>query len=577
MKRLTRFAPIAALLLVPTFATAQAKLVEAFELERNGRFLEAARTYREALNDQPASLPALLGLERVSEPIDQQDSVLRYVMLALEQAPGNRFIRSVELRAWATAGNSDSLAAAAARWIDQEPDSPDPYREWAFAVSQRGDLIEAQRILTMGGERLGNSSLARELAQLWVVTGEWVRAAQYWADASRADPGQASTAALSLARTNLQNRDDVINVLIRGEERDPAQLVAANLLAVWNRPVEGWVLLDRALPEDPAMALGILRGFVDRVRRLRGPRSAKSRGLALQRIAELTTGSFSENARLEAARAFAEAGDREIAEQLLGEITVDSTVVTPSQAGAMASLIGVMAASGRVDEAEGRFNQWSDRLLISDVSGLRISLAWAWVLKDSLDRAESIVESDSSISVMDTRGWISLFRGHVKGATEMFRAAGPLVGTREESTRRTGMMALLQVIGRDTVPEFGVAMLALHRGDTAVAVEGLQEAAAQLRNDGGRAEILSFAGRLSYEARDFESSQGLLELSVQIAPNGPTAPLSNFTLARTFLDTGRREEGIEQLENVIINSPNSAVVPRARRLLDQVRRAIPPS
>ena len=159
----------------------------------------------------------------------------------------------------------------------------------------------------------------------------------------------------------------------------------------------------------------------------------------------------------------------------------------------------------------------------------------------------------------------------------MFRSAGAMVGTRQESTRRTEMMALLQVIGRDTVPEFGAAMLVLHRGDTLGAVEGLQDAASRLRNDAGRAEVLSFAGRLSYEVGDFESSEGLLELSVQIAPDGPTASLSHFLLARTFLDTGRREEGIVRLENVIITHPNSAVVPRARRLLDQVRLAIPRS
>ncbi len=577
MKRLIRFVLVGVALTHADTLPAQSRLVEAFELERNGRFLEAARLYRQTLRSEPTSLPALLGLERVSEPINQQDSVLFFVKHALELAPENRFIRTIELRSWAAADSPDSLNAAAERWIAREPESPDPYREWAFAVSQRGDLIEAQRILTLGTERVGNSSLSRELAQLWVVTGEWIRAAEYWADATRADPGQAPTAALSLARTNPTNRDAVIRALASGAPEDPAQLVAANLLAVWNRPLDGWVMLDRVLPEDPAVALGILRGFVERVRRLRGPKSAKSRGFALERIADLTTGSFSENARLEAARAFAEAGDRDVAERLLSQITVDSTVVTPSQAGAMASLIGVMAASGRVDEAEDRFAQWSDRLLLGDVSNLRVAMAWAWAEQDSLDRADAIIASDSSISAMDTKGWIALFRGNVKDAITMFRAAGPLVGTRQESTRRTEMLALLQVVGTDTVPEIGSAMMALHSGDTTTAVGELQSTASRLRLDGGRAEVLSFAGRLAYESGDFENSERLLRLSVDIAPEGPTAPLSSFTLARAMLDSGRQDEGIERLEDVIIRHPNSAVVPRARRLLDQIRRAIPQS
>jgi hypothetical protein len=50
-----------------------------------------------------------------------------------------------------------------------------------------------------------------------------------------------------------------------------------------------------------------------------------------------------------------------------------------------------------------------------------------------------------------------------------------------------------------------------------------------------------------------------------------------LTLARTYLATGRREDGIAALENVIIDYPNSAVVPRARRLLDREMGAIPQS
>ena len=88
------------------------------ELERAGQYEEAAARYVESLKLNPATLSALLGLERVLVPIDRLPSIVSPVDSALVLQPDNRSIRSLELRVWVTLEERDSLdAAAAVTWL----------------------------------------------------------------------------------------------------------------------------------------------------------------------------------------------------------------------------------------------------------------------------------------------------------------------------------------------------------------------------------------------------------------------------------------------------------------------------
>ncbi|MFQ5551885.1 MAG: tol-pal system YbgF family protein, partial [Gemmatimonadales bacterium] len=208
---------------------------------------------------------------------------------------------------------------------------------------------------------------------------------------------------------------------------------------------------------------------------------------------------------------------------------------------------------------------------------LQRKIAWAWLMRGSVDRAEAVLEADSSIEVLAVKGWIALFHGDLRGATEYFREAGPMAGTRAEATLRTETMALIQLVRPDTVPALGEALLALHRGDSVAAVSRLESVALALPPDGGRAEVLSLAGTVAFELGDYGVSERLLLDALAAMPNSAFAPLSAYALAQTYVVTGRRDAAIERLESVILDYPASAVVPRARRLLDQVRGMVPRS
>jgi hypothetical protein len=54
-----------------------------------------------------------------------------------------------------------------------------------------------------------------------------------------------------------------------------------------------------------------------------------------------------------------------------------------------------------------------------------------------------------------------------------------------------------------------------------------------------------------------------------------TTPAASLELARLLLALGRKSESQETLEQLILDHPQSAVTPQARRLLDEIRGAVP--
>ncbi|MGH7519201.1 MAG: hypothetical protein ACREOC_17345, partial [Gemmatimonadales bacterium] len=56
---------------------------------------------------------------------------------------------------------------------------------------------------------------------------------------------------------------------------------------------------------------------------------------------------------------------------------------------------------------------------------------------------------------------------------------------------------------------------------------------------------------------------------------GAAAPAAELALGRLLLETERAAEAVQALEHLILTYPESALVPQARRALDQARGAVP--
>jgi tetratricopeptide (TPR) repeat protein len=574
-----RSALLAALLAagVPAALVSQtADVAAALELERQSRPLDAADRFMAVLQRDPAHAVALVGLERTLQAGGAVERIFPYLERAVAAAPNEPLAREIELRVLANLGRDGDLTAAAERWIAVRPAAPEPYREWSFLVAQRGDLVRARQILERGHARVGGWALAPELAQLAVASGQWVEAARSWYAAAAGSGSYANAAGLSLGQVRPDQRAAVLQLLL-GELGDPlARRIAADALLAWGRAGEAWSLLDANLPPAPIEAAAALRRFADRARLVPGVEGARVRGHAYQRLAGFVSGPAVQRARIDAARAFAEAGDRAAAERVLGDIARDPSTAPPGTADAMSALIGLLADAGRPADAERRLADWGQAIPESDREDLRRRIAWAWARAGALGRADSALGTDSTVGAVALRGWVALFRGDLGLAVDRFRDAGPFAGSREEATRRTAAAALAQRLGRAQAPDVGGALLLAVQGDTVRAIAQLERAAGGFAPAGGRADLLAWAGQLALESADPRAAP-LLHAALAADSVGPTAPAAELGLAELAWRGGRPDEARRRLERVILDYPASAVVPQARRLLDRVRGAVPNS
>jgi len=571
-----RLLVIASLLAPPIAAQQRGDLNAAIELERLGRHAEAAERFIRVLAADTSNVAALFGLERTLLATNQLERLLPYVAGAIARRPGDASLRGLELRTLTSLGRTTAAAAAAARWIEAQPNAEEPYRDWAFAVAQRGDLREARRVLELGRERLGGKALVQELAQVHVVGGQWSEAARLWHAAALADPGFAGAAGISLAQAPPPERERLLGVLLQELADSTARRIAADVLIGWDRPNEAWPLLDANLPTDPRLAATALRRFADRARLLGTPMGARVRAYALERLAGLEPGPGAQQARIDAARAFADAGDRAGAERMLDRIARDPAAAPASAVEAMAGLIGVTADAGRAPEAERQLAEWGSRFTADVRGALRERIAWAWIRKGDLEHATRTLGDDSSVATVAIHGWLALFRGDLADAVLRFRIAGPYSGSRSDATRRTGVLALIQRMELERAPALGAAFLTLARGDTAGAMEQLERMARDLPAMGGRADLLAFAGQLAAE-QGHAKAGALLEAAIAADSLGPAAPAALLTLAELAWRQGRSADAVTRLEHLILTYPQSAVIPQARRLLDRVRGAVPNS
>jgi tetratricopeptide (TPR) repeat protein len=575
-------AGIAALTLAATPALGQA-IGQGFELERSGRYADAAGMYLTTLRTDPANLPALLGLERVLPILNRLPELLPLVQRARERVPENGTLRGLELRVYAGMNEPDSLEAAARRWANAAPRSDAPYREWALALADRRMVDDARRVLLLGRRSLGGGAaiLAIELAELEQRVQNWEGAAREWGHAVAAAADLLPNASSQLSETPTPQRARVVAALTSPDAAPRTRRLAAEVLLGWGQATEAWRLLEQSLATGPPSTetAAALRRFADLAGAVATPAGHRVRGMALSRWADLVPSPLAERARAEAVRELLDGGDRVAARAALERLTTDSLAPADAKSMAEAALVGVLIADGQLDAAERRLAAESGVLGGDDRAALRMQLARARVARGELDRAAAVLSGDSSVAGLAELGWIALYRGDLRGASDAFRAAGPYAGERAAATERTAMLALVQQIPEDSLPELGAALLTLARGDSAGAVIALRRVAGRLEPQGGRSDVLLLAGQLAARLGPPQDATAIALFDEIVRAGGPGAapPAAELEWARVLIRQGRAADAVQRLEHLILSYPGSAFVPEARRELARARGAIPRS
>jgi tetratricopeptide (TPR) repeat protein len=566
---------LGSLLATPVAAQAiQDAVTRALELERRGDHAGAAAAYQGALERRPADLGALLGLERTLTELARARDVVPFARAALDGSSDSSAVFAMLVRGFVAAGESDSASGAAERWAATLPGEEAPYRELGAALAAQRDRSGARRAFLLGRERVGRpSALAPELAQLAIMEGDFTGSVREWLLAIEEVPGYRLSAMSGLGAAPDRERAAILAQVEQARTAAARQLEAA-LRARWGDPVRGFEVLNASLGADRARAAEALREYLEQVRPQRTPAGRRAMGMTLEALAERLPEAQARRLRSEAAQAYADAGDRESARRVLGRLADDRESPGALAAGAGTTLIEVLVDEGKVEEAEERLVTLADQIPSEDHLALRRRVAQGHALQGRLDRADSLIASDRSVEGMALAGRIALYRGDLKTAREMMRAAGPFAGDREAATARAAVLALLQPIEADSLPPLGAAFLALDRADTTAATTGLEEVAATLDGAKGGAELRVLAGRLAAAGSRHADAERLFRAAAA-EQGGATAPAAGLELGRLLLTLGRRDEAIATLEHVILTWPRSALVPQARRLLDEARGAIP--
>lgn len=546
----------------------------AFELERRGNYAAAVDAYRGVLTARPGDAAALLGLERALLPMGRSAEIVPQARAALEANPRSAPVFGVALRGWSAAEEPDSMRAVAERWAAAAPGDETPYREWGASALSRRDRAGALEAYQAGRERLHRpDALAPELAQLAVADGDFAGALREWLRAVRRLPGYRVTAASTIG----QAPDSIRPALLRqlGQEGDfPARRLEADLRARWGDPAGALATLQASLPADRSQALEALRGLLDQLRLRPGGEARVATGQTLELIAERSSDAERARLRLDAARAYTAAGERDAARRMLTGIAEDRNASGTIASGATTTLVQVLIGEGKLDEAARRLGEHRTEMGAEEYAALQRRLALGYVGAGDLARADSTIAGDSTVDGLALSGRIHLYRGDIAGAIERFKAAGPFTGDRGEATERTALLALLQPIEADSLPELGHALLEAARGDTAKAVAGLDRVAAELPPAKGGSEVRLLAGRLSAATGKGADAERLFKAAASADAPG-TAPAAELALAELLLDQRRPAEAVTQLEHLILTYPASALVPQARRRLDEARGAVP--
>jgi thioredoxin-like negative regulator of GroEL len=355
-----------------------------------------------------------------------------------------------------------------------------------------------------------------------------------------------------------------------------ARQLEANLRARWGDPLTGFQALAATLSEDRAGAVEALRVFIDQLRGQPGPPAKRAEALALEALSERVVGAEGARLRLQAAQSFADGGDQASARRMLTGVAGDSTAPQGIASGATTTLIGVLLSEGKVDEADRKLAELQGSLPSDDWLALRRRVAWGWVRGGQLGRAESTLAADTSAEGLALAGRLRLLHGDVRGASEHLAAAGPYAGTRDDATGRTTLLALLQPIEADSLPALGAALLKAEQGDTAAAIIGLEQVAAGLPPGKGGAELRLHAGTLARLAGRTAEAERLFR-AADMPEAKAAAPAAELALGQLLIDLNRGGEAVKVLEQLILSHPESALVPQARRALDEARGAVPPT
>lgn len=560
----------------------------ATQMERSGQPGEAERVLIELLASQPTAASALVMLAQLGANRGAPDLVLPYAESATELTGYQQAtIPQVLIRALVDSGFVDEALERARAWVSARPSDTAGYGELSSALSRLGRRAEAINVLLDAREQIGDDDvLAQELALLHQAVGDDGAAAQEWlrvlawgeagvaaVEAHLRTPGVDAEGAVSALKEALQG-----SAVAFTTRRGGLELALRLDRPDWSRQLIE-TLADQA-PSETRWQL-LRKYFLDARDRDYGRHARWAAG----RLAIEAT-DVGDRLRWEAVEASLalEEGDWKHAGNAFDRILDTSPPGSETRRLALESLVVL-----RVDKDP----EAVERLIAihrrefpeqeEELAGMAIRLSCAHVRRGDLRAAQGALESAppqpvnaSTVSRLAAQqGYLWLFEGDVERARAQLETAGFIPGG--DPDQRTEVLLFLDVMDRADsmdVATLGRGIYLLRSGQGPVALMRSVEVWARSSVDSGSAGLMRLAaGALA--GNKFEAEADTVRRAlIERFPQAAETPGTLLALARSALPA-QPDASRAWLQRLIIDHPESALAPVARRLLSELDRRVP--
>jgi tetratricopeptide (TPR) repeat protein len=554
-----------------------ALLRDAAALEARGDPAGAEAVLKTVLEQAPTSTGALVAMERTLRAQRRTREMLPYVDKVIALDPRASQAWTTKLRLLVEVDSLATLEREAQTWMRADPESPDPYRELARMYERAYGAPRAVELLRDGRARLGESvAFAAELGDLLLRTGQAQAAAQEWASAVGQDGGQV---AVVLRRTPQLTADSsgVAKLLLQtldAEPTTPGRRRAAVRIALELELVDEALVIARKVA--PTLSTAERRTFLSDLARRGEDLPAPRLSLWAYEALREGAGGAAELATLDGRIAVAAlaAGDSVRALQALDRQADRLAPGSVERRHVVGDALRLQARRGEPATLASRLASFRqefpdapelDELASTIAQGLQsrgLADAAAAVLTDVLGPRSSLERAYLHLAQGDTQASVT--------ALQEALAALPPAG----ATEVIQLISLLSRVGPDASRVVAFAAVLEHRGEPRVALDHLTG-----KMDGLPAEdrpaLLAHAARLADTAGRAELGVQLRQRLVADHPDAPELPDAVLALAQSQARSGQVAEAIALLEKLILERPNSSVVPAARRELDRLRGSTP--
>jgi tetratricopeptide (TPR) repeat protein len=364
----------------------------------------------------------------------------------------------------------------------------------------------------------------------------------------------------------------------------PRRLLSSLELA-WGEPRRAWVALSSVRADDSTSAAW--RAFGEEAEFMQVWPVARDAWVAVfERRGDL-------EAQQHAAQTALSAGDAALALSLATRPAPPSAAANPlSRPGAkpdptrdtatrLRTLLPIEIAAlgelGRAKDAQVRLDASMSQLDEPSRAAMARPLVTAWLRAGDLERARAAVKGSDLAEDDETAGWLALYEGDLATARKRLVRA---------DTKRGPLVDALGLLARTRVqqsPSLGLAFLALAQRDSAAAsarfvalADSLGEAAPVLLALASRIEAAKATPAANGKTPVPAKALVLWDRIVAQHPKSPEAPEALLASARAYRDSGDNAGAVARFESLLIDYPESALLPQARRDLERLRGQVPP-